>query len=115
MIGEGQARKEEGALTSPSPPLRTFRPRFWGASTTTPHSDSLTDPNPNRERGHHCPIIPCAVPSIHPKIPSRKDRKTPVPRSKCGTESDQALKARVSSSGTLIRRHFRVSSRPITA
>lgn len=103
MIREGQVRKEEGKLTSPSSTLGTFCPRFWGAGTTTLHSEGLTDPDTNLERGHYCPIIPCAIPSIHPKIPSSAARKTPVLSSKCETESDRALKARVSSSGTLIR------------
>lgn len=43
MFGEGQVRKEEGTLTSPSPILGPFCPGFWGAGAATPHSDSFRE------------------------------------------------------------------------
>lgn len=46
---------------------------------STPRSDRFESQNQLHESGHYCPIILYAAPSIHPKIPSRAARKTPVP------------------------------------
>lgn len=56
------------------------------------------------ESGHHCPIMPCAGPSIRPNTPSRAAQKSRQARAKGG---EPALQAAASSSG------LRVSLRPI--